>query len=103
MPLRVIYSAEVYNDLQQAIDFYNSRKKGLGARFFKAVKTQLSQIQSNAYGFQIRYDDIRCSPINKFPFMVHYKIVAETNVIMIIAILGDYRDPEIWDKRSKLR
>jgi hypothetical protein len=100
VPIKIIFAAEVYDDLQQAVDFYNSRKKGLGSRFFKAVKIQISRIQSNAYSFQIRYSDIRCSPINKFPFMMHYRVLTDPNVIMIIAILGDYRNPEIWDKRS---
>jgi len=51
---RVIYADEVYYDIQHAVDFYNSRGKGLGTRFFKTVKIQLSKIKSNAYNFQVR-------------------------------------------------
>lgn len=54
MVFKVIYAYKVYEDLQQAVDFYNSRDKGLGVRFFKSVKIQISQIKSNAYGFQVR-------------------------------------------------
>ena len=52
MPFKIIYASEVYDDLQQAIDFYNSRQKGLGSRFYKTVKIQISQIKSNAFGFR---------------------------------------------------
>jgi len=100
---KVIYAAEVYDDLQQAVDFYNSRKKGLGVRFFKTVKIQISQIKSNAFGFQVRYVDIRCAPMDIFPYTVHYRVVPETNTIIITAIFCDYRDPKIWDGRSTLR
>jgi len=49
---KVIYAVEVYEDIQNAVDFYNSRQKGLGTRFFKTVKTQTFKIKSNAFGFQ---------------------------------------------------
>ncbi len=103
MSFKVIYAAEVYDDIQQAVDFYNSRKKGLGVRFFKTVKIQISQIKSNAYGFQVRYDLIRCVPLDIFPYTIHYKVVPEIDTIMITAIFCDYRDPEMWDVRSILR
>ena len=35
MAFKIIYANEVYIDLQEAVDFYNSRKKGLSARFFR--------------------------------------------------------------------
>ena len=76
MAFKVIYAAEIYDDLQQAVDFYNSRKKGLGVRFFKNVKSQVSQIKSNAYGFQVRYFDIRCASLKRFPYTVHYRVVS---------------------------
>ena len=56
MSFKTSYSRGFYFDLQQSIDFYNSRKTGLGARFFEAVKSQIAQIQKNVYGFQIRSD-----------------------------------------------
>lgn len=99
MPYKIIYASEVYDDLQQAIDFYNSRQKGLGARFFKTVKIQISKIKSNAFGFQVRYSDVRCLPLIKFPYTIHYRPFPETNTIKIIAIFCDYLDPETWDGR----
>lgn len=98
---KVIYASEVYDDIQNAVDFYNSRGKGLGTRFFKTVKIQLSKIKSNAFGFQVRYSDVRCISINKFPYTIHYRVVTETNTIMIIAIFCDFQNPEIWEDRLK--
>ena len=101
MSYKVIYADEVYNDIQNAVDFYNSKGKGLGTRFFKAVKIQISKIKSNAFGFQVRYNNVRCIPINKFPYTIHYRVVTETYTIMIIAIFCDSRNPEIWEDRLK--
>ena len=99
MPFKVFYASEVYEDLQNAIDFYNSRRKGLGTQFYKTVKNQISHIKLNAYGFQLRYDDVRCMPLNKFPYTIHYKIYPDTKTIKIVAIFSDYLNPEIWDGR----
>jgi hypothetical protein len=98
---KVIYADEVYDDIQNALDFYNSRGKGLGTRFLKSVKNQILKIKSNAFGFQVRYNNVRCIPINKFPYTIHYKVVTETNIIMIIAIFCNFQNPEIWEDRLK--
>jgi hypothetical protein len=99
MAFRVIYATEIYDDLQLAVDFYNSRKKGLGGRFFLSVKVQITQISSNAFSFQVRYSDIRCAPIKSFPYTIHYRVDSEKNTIEITAILCDYRDPKIGVNR----
>jgi len=96
---KTIFAPEVYDDIQKAVDFYTSRKKGLGKQFFKTVKSQLSHIKSNAFGFQVRYDAVRCVPIKSFPYTIHYRVVQETKTITIVAVFCDYIDPEIWDDR----
>ena len=101
MSFKVIYADEFYDDIQNAVDFYNSRGKSLGTRFFKAVEIQISKIKSNVSGFQVRYNNVRCIPLNKFPYTIHYRLVTETNTIMIIAIFCDFRNPEIWNDRLK--
>lgn len=101
MLFKVIYANEVFDDLQKAIDYYNSRKKGLGIRFYKAVKIQISEIKSNALGYQVRYETIRCAPLKTFPYTIHYSVNQDTKTMMIIALFCDYRDPKIWKFRLK--
>ncbi|MBE0424790.1 MAG: type II toxin-antitoxin system RelE/ParE family toxin [Lutibacter sp.] len=101
MLFKVIYANEVFDDLQKAIDYYNSRKKGLGSRFYKTVKIQISEIQSNGLGYQIRYKTVRCAPLKTFPYTIYYSIHQDTKTIMVIALFCDYRDPKIWKFRLK--
>ena len=74
MSFKVIYASAVYDDIQQAVDFYHSRKKGLGLRFYKTVKIRISLITTNAFAFQIRYADVRCPPClsSHIPFITDY-------------------------------
>ena len=46
MKFKVIYNPEVYNDLQEAIDYYNEQQPGLGKRFFITAKKQLNSLKS---------------------------------------------------------
>lgn len=59
MGFKLIYAAEVYDDLQQNIDWYNEKQSGLGFRFFKAVKEQIYRITKTPYGIAIRYEEVR--------------------------------------------
>jgi hypothetical protein len=81
MAFKLIYAAEVYDDLQQSIDWYNERQTGLGTRFFKAVKEQIQRIKKTPYGFAVRYDDVRCAKLKRFPHMIHFKIFPHINTI----------------------
>ena len=99
MGYKLIYAAEVYDDLQQTINWYNRAKSGLGSRFLKAVKEQLSNIKNNPFSFAIRYENVRCAKIKVFPYMVHYKIFPEINTVKITAVFSTDRDPKIWNER----
>jgi hypothetical protein len=100
MGYKLLYAAEVYNDLQENIDWYNQKQLGLGSRFFKAVKEQITRIKKSPYTIAVRYDDVRCAKVKRFPFLVHFKIFQDQNIIKIIAVFSTHRDPVIWQERT---
>jgi len=100
MGFKLIYAPEIYNDLQENINWYNEKIPGLGHRFYKAVKTKISVIKKNPYALAIRYDDIRCGKVKDFPFMIHFKIFPETNLIKVIAVFSTHRNPDLWYFRN---
>jgi len=96
MGFKLIYAPEIYDDLQQNIDWYNERQSGLGSRFFKAVNEKIAWIKKTPYGTAIRYEEVRCTKVKGFPYMVHFKIFPDINTIKILAIFSTHRDPKIW-------
>jgi mRNA-degrading endonuclease RelE of RelBE toxin-antitoxin system len=98
---RVIYAPEVETELQESIDWYYGKQHGLGARFLKNVKEQLDYIEKNPYGVAIRYDEIRCSKVKTFPYLIHFKIEEEIKTVKVIAVLNTNRNPAIWISRNK--
>jgi len=100
MGFKLTYAAEVYDDLQENIDWYNQKQNGLGSRFFKAVKEQIARIRKSPYTIAVRYEDVRCAKVKGFPFLVHFKIFQDLNIIKVIAIFSTHRDPIILEGRT---
>ncbi|RAJ22400.1 type II toxin-antitoxin system RelE/ParE family toxin [Pedobacter cryoconitis] len=75
---------EALTDIQKATDWYNEQSYGLGTRFQKQVIKQIGKLNNTAEVYKIRYSDVRCMIIKKFPFMVHFLIEDESVVIFAI-------------------
>lgn len=92
-----------YNALQdiRVITFwYDAQKTGLGDRFQKTVMRQIEALAENPQIFAIRYKEIRCMLINKFPYMVHFYLNFETSTIEILAIIDTDRNPKVWEEKT---
>ena len=85
-------------DIQDQIHFYNDRQKGLGKRFHNEVKSTFKIIRKNPF-YQIRYKDVRCLPLKKFPAMVHYTLDENKKEITVRAVFNTSQSPKKWSKR----
>jgi len=99
MKFVVEYNPEFFNDLVQAVDWYDDRQIGLGKRFFNQVRKQTEKLSTSALFFAVKYDNIRCFRIEKFPYMVHYRVNEETATVNVEALFHTSRNPKIWQER----
>lgn len=90
---------EAIDDIQEAVDYYNIKKKNLGKQFFTTVDKHFEFLKKNYLSFAIRYDDIRCMPVKKFPYMIHYRVLERQKLISVKAVFCTYDDPEKWEER----
>lgn len=86
-------------DISDVAKWYNSKKKGLGKRFTKEVRSIVKFICKNPETFEIRYDDTRCAVLKVFPYMIHYTIDEENKAIIIVAVFHTSLNPYKWKKR----
>ena len=100
MKFALEFSPEFFNDLVQAVDWYNDRKIGLGKRFFNEVRKQTAKLSKSALLFAVKYDNVRCMRIEKFPYLVHYIVNEQTSTVKVVALFHTYRDPNIWSERK---
>lgn len=92
---------EALKDIQEATDWYNKQLQGLGSRFQKQVIVQINSLKSNPSAYAVRYADVRCMIIKKFPFLVHFTADENQKLVDVFAIFHTSRSPKIWEERKK--
>ncbi|MDV7393359.1 type II toxin-antitoxin system RelE/ParE family toxin, partial [Arthrospira platensis SPKY1] len=73
MKLWLSFDLQVESDVQSAIDYYDLQVVGLGRRFREHLDDAFNHLASNPY-FALRYATVRCYPLRKFPYMIHYSL-----------------------------
>ena len=101
MKFKVLYNPEGYIDIQESVDWYNEQQPGLGRKFYSVLKNQLRKLEKSALQFSIRYDEVRCMPLKKFPFMIHYRIDKENETVYVEAVFHTHRNPKILTQRNR--
>lgn len=94
----ILADPKVKDDLKEARDFLNSRRKSLGNKFLTEYRTTLKNLQKTP-NFQVRYNDIHCLPMKKFKYMIHFKVDEVNKIIHLYAVLSTYLNPsDHWIK-----
>ena len=83
----------VNEDLLEAIYFLNSKKIGLAKKFLVDYRSGLKTLKTNPF-FEIRYDTIRCLPLEIFKYIIHFSIDEQNNIVHIHAVISTYKNPE---------
>lgn len=86
-------------DIREAADWYNTKQKGLGKRFTKAVKDKVYYICQNPEAIAIRYGTVRTAFLDIFPFLIHYSKDDRQKTILISAVFHTSRNPDLWRTR----
>jgi len=84
---------EAKDDIQDNIKWYNEQQKSLGKRFYKEVKDFLNSLETNPF-YAIKYDNIRCLPLKKFPYTIHFSVNEDDNIIIVRAVFQTSRKPK---------
>lgn len=91
---------EALADIQEITDWYNEQQSGLGARFQKTAIQQINSLSNDPQIYAIRYKQIRCVAIKKFPYMAHFYINTENNTIEVLAVISTDRNPKLWEEKT---
>lgn len=89
----VLVEDRASEEIQKGMEFYDEQVQGLGARFKDAVDKEFSALAQNPF-YQIRYNDIRCKPVKKFPFLIHFQVNETEKIVLVFAVIGTSTDPD---------
>lgn len=95
-PLR--FHSEALEELTAEAVYYESKSRGLGARFASEVEASTRiATEFPEMGAPFKHGTRRVFP-KKFPFSVVYRIQA--NEIVVLAVASDARKPGYWRNRK---
>ncbi len=84
-------------ELDDAVDYYNRERPGLGYEFVWEVFFAIDRIRQFPQAWQTFQEDARRCLIRRFPYGVVY--VLEEGSIVVLAIAHLHRDPDYWIDR----
>lgn len=92
-----ILSYPALEDRDEAVDWYETQRGGLGDRFKAAVRAALTAIEERPNSFPAVDDRYRRALVAKFPYTIYFRI--ETDRIFVRAILHGHRSPDALARR----
>jgi toxin ParE1/3/4 len=102
MKLRVDPGAE--EEAQQAAQWYEDRRPGLGVEFLAAVDEAVQRIANDPLAFAVletlsEESNVRRFLLKRFPYVVIYEVLPDE--IRIVAFAHARRRPHFWKKRRQ--
>jgi toxin ParE1/3/4 len=94
----LIIRPEAEQDLAEGRDWYEGRRVGLGVAFLTAVEEVFDSIRETPELYAAEYKNVRRVGVNRFPYIVYYRIVADT--VEVIAVQHGSRNPRGWRSRA---
>jgi len=87
MAFSIAVDPRAMQDIQQAIDFYENQQPGLGKQFEEILNQQLLRLEHTPF-FQLRYENVHCLPLKKYPYMIHFTVDEKEQLITVRAVLN---------------
>ncbi len=85
-------------DIDQAIDYHQSKSMAKAKRLYNAIQDAYAILKENPF-FENRYEQIHCLPIPKFHYMFHFSIDENTRTVYIHALINTNKGPDTsWIK-----
>ena len=99
MTFSVVVTDDAENDVEQAMDWYESKQTGLGKKYLFSITNCIKLIVKNPFAFAIIFLKIRKANIKKFPYSLYYQINENENGIIVFAVIHSSRSEEHRKKR----
>jgi plasmid stabilization system protein ParE len=96
--LPVVLRDEAQAEFDEAFDYYEGQRPGLGVDFAERVQRVFDQIAVNPQQHAVVFADIRKAVVTRFPYCVFYR--ADATRVEVIAVFHSRRDPSIWQGRA---
>ena len=98
MSLPVVLRSEAQVEFDEAFDWYEAKRPGLGVAFATQVLQVFGRVAANPQVCPVVFADVRKAVVLRFPYCVYYR--AEATRVRVLAVFHNRRDPAIWQGRA---
>jgi len=84
-------------DIEDAYQWYERRRDGLGDEFLASVSSCLESIVLQSQQYPIVYRDLRRALLQRFPYGIFYRVSADQ--VLVVACFHARRNPKLWRSR----
>ena len=98
MTYEVLFEPAASGELNEAADFYDLERLGLGTVFLDAVQAALLSVAENPKAFPIEMGETRKRVVSRFPYSILYWF--DGTVVHVSAIAHHSRRPGYWGDRG---
>ena len=95
----VVISPGAQSDIRNSIHYYNQQQVGVGEKFLNDLSEDFCILGLNPY-FEIRYAKVRCLPMKRFPFLIHFLIIENKKIVRVEAVIHTAMNPK-WLQTEK--
>jgi toxin ParE1/3/4 len=99
MVFSVVVREAVWDDVDEAIEWYEEKSKGLGERFIASFEATLSKIIKNPLHYLFITKDVRRCTLKRFPYNIHF--VIKENTIVILGVIHRKRSNAYLRRRFR--
>ena len=92
MAFEIYIETEAQNEIDEAIDWYESKQLGLGEEFLEYLDGYYETLKTEIPQFQIkRKPFLRELPLKRFPSVIIYRLMDKT--IVVYSVFNTRQDP----------
>lgn len=99
MVFEFIISEGAKQDIIEIVDWYESKKKGLGNRFYNELLFEFEKITERPASYTFYNKDFRRAIPKHFPYLIIFKVYEKE--IVVYAIVYGGRNPALISKKIK--
>jgi len=82
--MRIEYHPAIEQELREIIEYYEECSKGLGLDFLNDFEQHILKVSSAPSQWMIVSDNIRRSLMNRFPFVIYFRVIQDILRITVV-------------------
>jgi plasmid stabilization system protein ParE len=93
----VLFTAEAEADVEEAFQWYEAQRPGLGAAFRHALDVGVASVENGPEAYAVVHRNTRRALLPKFPYGLYYRVLEYS--VLVVACIHAKRHPKAWRSR----